>query len=405
MTQSLSRAEARRIALAAQGFGLRRTEAPSGWAAMRRAFEAMGVLQIDSVNVLTRSHYLPVFSRIGAYPRHRLDRASLAPKGRAMVEYWAHEASFLPVEDQPLWRWRMARARTGEGIYAGLSRFAREKRAYIDAVLEEVARHGPLTARALERPGARKGPWWGWSDGKTALEYLFWTGRVTAAGRRNFERVYDIPDRALPRSVLDAPTPGEDEAIRALVSKAARALGVASETDLRDYFRLPVAACRAAIAALAEDGILRPVQVEGWARPGYLARGAAAPRRIAPSALLSPFDPLVWHRDRAERLFDFHYRLELYTPATKRRFGYYVLPFLMRGRLAGRVDLKADRAAGRLLVLGAFAEPGEKPEAVAEALAPELARMAAWLELDDIRVAANGNLAVPLAGIIRRARD
>lgn len=399
MTQSLSNAEARRIALAAQGFGLRRTGAQSGWTAMRRAFEAMGVLQIDSVNVLTRSHYLPLFSRIGAYPRSRLDRASLAPSGRALVEYWAHEASFLPVEDHPLWRWRMARARAGEGIYKGLARFAREKRAYIDAVLDEVARRGPLTARELERPGGRKGPWWGWSDGKTALEYLFWTGAVSAAGRCNFERVYDVPERALPDAVLHAPTPGEAEALRALVAKAADALGVASETDLRDYFRLPVAACRAAIDDLVEAGALERVSVAGWTKPGYLARRAASPRRIAPTALLSPFDPLVWHRDRAERLFDFHYRLELYTPAPKRRFGYYVLPFLMRGRLAGRVDLKADRAAGRLVVPGAFAEPGERVEAVAEALAPELTRLAAWLGLHDgVVVDHNGALARRLAG-------
>ncbi len=353
----------------------------------------MGLLQIDSVNVLVRSHYLPVFSRIGAYDRARLDRRTLAPRGRHLFECWAHEASFVPLDDHPLMRWRMARARRGDGVYKGLAAFGRERAAYVDAVRAEVAARGPVTVGELSAPGERSGAWWGWSDGKTALEYLFAVGEVTAAGRRGFERVYDRVDRAVPAETLNRPTPDEPTAIRHLVARAAAAMGVATETDLRDYYRLPVAACRHAVAALVEDGVLTPVSVEGWAQPAYLARDAVLPNSLAPTALLSPFDPLVWNRARAERVFGFHYRLELYTPPEKRRFGYYVLPFLMNGRLVGRVDLKADRAAGALLVQGAFAERGQSPARIAAALAPELDRLAAWLDLAGTRITPNGDLA------------
>ena len=389
---SLGRGEARRIALAAQGFQARRSKLSSGWERVERTIRTMGLLQIDSVNVLTRSHYLPVFSRIGPYAQSQLDRRSLAASGRRVFEYWAHEASFLPLDAQPLWRWRMARARAGDGLYKGLVRFARERRSYVAAVLDEVGRRGPLTARDLEAPGERTGPWWGWSDGKIALEYLFWTGHVAAAGRRSFERVYDLTDRALPAAVLDMPTPSEAEAMRHLVTHAAAAMGIATAADLRDYFRLPLEACRAAIAALVDSGALVPAMVEGWSQPAYLAAGAERRDRLSPTALLSPFDPLVWNRDRTERLFDFHYRLELYTPAEKRRFGYYVLPFLMNGRLVGRVDLKADRGGSALVVLGAFSEPRERADRVAAALAPELELLAGWLGLEGIRTEANGNL-------------
>ena len=397
MVTSLSRAEARRAALAAQGFRTRRSAATSGWPRIEQAVRTMGLLQIDSVNVLVRSHYLPAFSRIGPYDQGQLDRRSVAPKGRRLFEYWAHEASFLPMDSQPLWRWRMARARTGDGIYQGLVRFARNRADYVTAVLNQVANRGPLTVRDLDAPGESRGPWWGWSDGKIALEYLFWTGQVTAAGRRNFERVYALTEHALPAEILNRPTPDEAEAMRALVGQAASALGVATEADLRDYFRLPVDACRAAVADLVTSGTLVPARVEGWPQPAYLAADADVPARVAATALLSPFDPLIWNRNRTERVFGFRYRLEFYTPAEKRRFGYYVLPFLMNGRLVGRVDLKADRANDSLSVLGAFVEPGQRPERVAAALAPELTVLASWLGLERIRMDATGDLADALA--------
>lgn len=389
---ALGRAEARRLALAAQGFGARRSAAASGWPRIAQAVRTMGLLQIDSVNVLVRSHYLPVFSRIGAYSRDRLDRRSLAPKGRQLFEYWGHEASFLPLDDQPLFRWRMARARRGDGIYKGLAAFGRERADYVAAVRAEVAANGPSTVGDLAEPGESRGAWWGWCDGKTALEYLFCTGEVTAAGRRGFERVYDLTDRALPAETLARPTPTEPAAMRDLVERAARALGVATEADLRDYYRLPLAACRAAVAELVAAGTLLAASVEGWPQPAYVVPDAAVPSRLTPTALLSPFDPLVWNRDRTERLFGFRYRLELYTPPAKRVFGYYVLPFLMNGRLVGRVDLKAERAEGCLLVHGAFAEAGEAPGRIAAALGPELERLADWLGLAGIRIAANGDL-------------
>ena len=390
---SLTRAEARRIALCAQGFDLRRTRQASGWGRSARAIETMGLLQIDSVNVLVRSHYLPVYSRLGPYDRAALERRAFGTRRRALFEYWAHEASLLPLALHPLFRWRMARAKRLEGIYGGLARFVREKRAYVRAVLEEVRAKGPLTARELARPGKRSGPWWGWTDGKAALEYLFWTGEVTTATRRGFERVYDLGERVIPAETWNAPAPGEAEAIRALVALAARALGIATEADLRDYFRLPVSATRSALHELLEAGALVPAAVRGWRPKAYLSAGARCPGQVSGSALLTPFDPLIWARARTERLFDFEYRIEIYTPAAKRRYGYYVLPFLHRGRLVARVDLKAERAQGRLRVQAAHLEPRCEPGATAEALAGELVMLADWLGLDDIRLGRRGDLA------------
>jgi len=396
MIEQLSRAEARRIALAAQGFGARRTKGRSDWPRIAAAIRGMGLLQIDSVNVLLRSHYLPLYARIGPYDRAQLDRRSLGRKNRQLFEYWAHEASFLPLESQPLLRWRMARARQGDGLYSGLRRFAEERPDYIARVRDEVADLGACQLRDLSEPGESRGPWWGWCDGKIALEYLFWTGEVTAAGRQGFERLYDLTERAIPPEILALPTPAEDEAIRSLVARSAQALGIATEAELRDYYRLPVAATKRALQELVEAGLLRPAKVAGWNQAAYLAQGAVAPTRVAPTALLSPFAPLVWHRGRTERLFGFHYRLELYTPAEKRRYGYYVLPFLMNGRLVGRVDLKSDREAATLRVLGAFAEPGVALPKSAEALAEELRLFADWLSLPRIAVVPNGDLAKAL---------
>ncbi|ODT15912.1 MAG: cytoplasmic protein [Kaistia sp. SCN 65-12] len=398
---TLSAEEARRIALAAQGFGGGRADGPAQWRRIAPVVSRMGLLQIDSVNVLVRSHYLPVFSRIGAYARDALDQRAFAGGARrALFEYWAHEASLLPLDMQPLMRWRMRRAAAGVGIYGGLVRFATENPGYVRAVIAEIGRRGPLAASELDDPGERSGPWWGWHKGKTALEYLFWTGEVTTSHRRGFERVYDLTERAIPAAVTAAPTPDEPDAIRALALAGARAHGVATEIDIRDYFRLPVAETKLAIAELVEEGAIEPVTVDGWKQPAYLAAGTAIPKRMTPTALLSPFDPLVWHRPRTERIFDFHYRLEFYTPEPKRIFGYFVMPFLHRGRLEGRVDLKADRAAGRLRVFGVFVEAGvRRADDMIFALATELRRLAGWLELTDIAVETD----TPAATTLRRA--
>jgi hypothetical protein len=390
---TLAAGEARRIALAAQGFGARPAIGLRTPAALRRAVARIGLLQIDSVNVLVRSHYLPLFSRSGPYAPELLERAAYNGRRRGLFEYWGHEASLLPVELQPLLRWRMERARAGKGLWGRLARFGREQHAFIATVLEEVRARGPLSASELEQGGRSRGPWWGWSHGKEALEWLFWAGEVTTATRRRFERVYDLPARALPPAILAAPTPPEPEAQRALVHIAARALGVATEADLRDYFRLLLADTRARVAELVEAGDLLPVRVEGWTQQAYLHRDARAPGHVDARALLSPFDSLVWDRKRAERLFQFHYRLEIYTPAPRRKYGYYVLPFLLGDRLVARIDLKSDRQASSLRVLGGHVEPGIEPAAIAEPLAHELGLMAAWLGLERVDVAARTELA------------
>lgn len=395
---SLTAAEARRIALAAQGFGKRRTAARSSWPHVSAAIDHMGLLQLDSVNVLVRSHYLPAYSRIGDYDRAALDRRAFQDGARRQFfEYWAHEASLLPNHLHPLMRWRMARARRLVGVYKSHAEWVRSAKGYIQAVKRELAAHGPLAAADLSDPGERSGPWWGWHRGKAALEYLFRTGEVTTASRRGaFERVYDLTERVVPADVLAQKTPPEAEAIRELAAAGAKAFGVATEFDIRDYFRLPVAEARRAVTELVEEGRLEPVTVEGWSKPAFLFAGTPAPNTIAATALLSPFDPLVWFRPRTERLFDFHYRIEIYTPQAKRRFGYYVLPFLHDGRLRGRVEVKAARGDGALDVLGAHAEPGIAPERIAPALALELERLAAWLSLGKVRVAGRGDLAEAL---------
>jgi len=328
--------------------------------------------------VLSRAHYLPGFARLGPYDRSALDRAAhYAP--RRLFEYWGHEASLMPVELHPLLRWRMARAH--DEAWGGMRRVARERPELLRDVLEQVRERGPLAARDLaEKRPRRSGPWWDWSESKKAIELLFWSGEVTSARRRNFERLYDLPDRVLPRAVLDAPTPAEEDAQRALVRLAAIAMGVAAEPELRDYFRLPAAAIRPRVAELVEAGELVPVEVEGWDRPGYLHRDARIPRRVAARALLGPFDNLLWERGRVERLYGFRFRLEIYVPQPKRVYGYYVLPFLLGDRLVARADLKADRQAGLLRVHAVHQEAGAPPE-TAEALHEELELLAGWLGL------------------------
>ena len=396
---SLSLAEARRIALAAQGFG-----APAPAEANARHLKSMvgrlGLIQIDSVNVVARSHYMPAFSRLGAYDRAHLENAAWGKKP-ALFEYWAHEASLMPVEMQPLLRWRMKRAERGER-YVGAPRVLTPKqRAFMATVLERIEDEGALASSELQMGAKGTGGWWGWSESKRALEWMFWTGELTTRTRRNsFERVYDLSERVLPAHILAAPTPSEPDALRALIDISARALGVASETDLRDYFRVKPELCRNAIASLVEDGVLIPVTVEGW-KTAYLHRDAKIPRRVETRALLSPFDNLIFHRDRAQRLFDAQIKLEIYTPAPKRTHGYYVLPFLLNDRIVARVDLKADRRAGALAVLATHLEEHASAALVAPPLAETLREMADWLGLADVRVARRGDFAGPLAAEIR----
>jgi uncharacterized protein YcaQ len=394
--ERVSAAQARRIALAAQGFAdPARAGAPSG-RAVRRLFDRVGLVQIDSVNVLQRAHYLPLFSRVGPYDPDLLDRAAhYAP--RRLFEYWGHEASLIPVGLQPALRWRMERA--ADDAWGGIRRIQRDRPDLVAEVLEEVRAAGPVAASAVlehERP-ERTGPWWDWSDVKRAMEWLFWSGQITSARRRGFERLYDLPERVFPAEVLAEPTPPLEEAQRTLLRVAARSLGVATESDLRDYFRLPAPDAKARVAELVEAGDLWPVQVEGWRQAAYLDPAARMPRRVHARALVGPFDSLIWERPRVERLFGFRYRIEIYVPAPKRVHGYYVLPFLLGDRLVARVDLKADRQGGALRVQAAHAEPDAPPETAVE-LRAELESMAGWLGLERIDVVPRGDLAPALAG-------
>ena len=393
---TLTAAEARRIALAAQGFAAARPEGEVTRRQLLQTVERLGVVQIDSVNVLSRTHYLPAFSRLGAYPRALLEEVAWGRRP-ALFEYWAHEASLLPLSAQPLLRWRMADAHDGVGVWKGVARFLRERRDLVDRALAEIRARGPLAASELELGDGGNGGWWGWSEAKRALESLFWTGELTTATRRGtFERVYGLPETVLPRTVRNAPTPARDDAQRQLLRIAARALGVATERDLRDYFRMGVAETRERLAELVEAGDLRPVAVKGWRETAYLDPAARRPRRIAASALLSPFDNAIWFRERTERMFGIRVRLEIYTPAHKRTHGYYVLPFLEGDALTARVDLKADRKTATLRVQASHAEPSATPDTAAR-LAEELRRMAGWLGLQRVAVEPRGDLARALA--------
>jgi hypothetical protein len=404
----LRAASARRIALAAQGFAAPRPAGVIDRGHIRRVIDRVGLLQLDSVNVLCRSHYLPVFARLGPYPRELLDRLAVhagserPPRAdaerRALFEYWGHEASLLPVALQPLLRWRMERVHAE--AWDSVRRIVTEQPQIVEEVLALVTERGPLRAAdtGYSRSSAKPGMW-DRHEGKTALEYLFYDGRVTAARRSNFERIYDLTERVLPAAVLDVQTPTEQDAQRELVRISARCLGVATEPDIGDYFRLPRAASKARVAELVAAGELEPVEVEGWTAPAYLWPGARRPRQVAARALLSPFDSLIWRRERTERLFSFRYRLEIYTPAAKRVYGYYVLPFLLGEDLVARVDLKADGASGTLRVLGAFLEAGREAASVAPELAAELVLMAGWLGLERVSVSPRGGLAAALASM------
>jgi uncharacterized protein YcaQ len=383
MTDTLSLPAARRIALAAQAFGSVRP-AMVNQGHLRRTVERLSLHQIDSVNVLARAHYLPAFSRLGRYDRTLMDRAAWGrPSERRLFEYWAHEASLLPLDLHPLLRWRMAQADRGEAGWSGMRAFATTRRTEAEAVLARIRDTGPMAASDFEHGRSRSG-WWEWSETKRALEWLFWAGHITTRTRRGgFERVYDLTERVIPAAILELPTPSERDSHRMLIARAAVSLGIATAIDLRDYFRLKPDDARIAITSLVEEGTLLPAAVNGWSQPAYLHKDARQPRRIKGQALLAPFDPLIWERARTERLFGFRYRIEIYTPAERRVHGYYVLPFLMDDRIVARVDLKADRAGSRLLVQATHIEPGAPPE-TPKRLAAELKMMADWLGLEAV---------------------
>jgi len=384
---ALSLKQARRLALSAQGFNSRQPPATITSRHVTQLIERLGVLQIDSVNALVRSHYLPLYSRLGNYPQKLLDQAAWSQgQQRKLFEYWGHEASLLPVELYPLMRWRMQRASQGEGIYQQMARFGREQQPTIARVLQAVRDQGALGAGSLNTRQERAGPWWDWSEEKHALEWLFAAGEVTVAGRRGFERLYDLPERVLPSSIINHPQLSEADAQRGLLLHAVKALGVGTEKDIRDYFRQDPAPARAGLAELVEEGAIEVVQVKGWKQPAYVLPEFKVPKKVTASALLSPFDSLIWERGRTERLFDFHYRLEIYTPAHKRVYGYYVLPFLHNERIAARVDLRAERAAGRLAVHAVHEEEPGLDEEGMFALAAHLRRLADWLGLPEVLI-------------------
>jgi len=386
----LSNDEARRVALAAQGFADRRPTGRVDVRHLRRVLQRIKLLQLDSVNVVVRSHYMPFFSRLGPYPQELL--YDLAFKRRELFEYWGHEASLLPVEHHHLFRHRMAEAKPRHRPQA----LFRDQPGYADTVLEEVRNRGPLTVADLEQPGERTGPWWGYGPGKVALEWHFRTGNVTTRERRGFTRVYDLTDRVIPDHVLAQPEPSTEEAHRQLLMLSAEAHGVGTAKDLADYYRLNVPRARPRLEELADAGQLERVTVEGWKQPAFLHPDATVPRRIEGRALLTPFDPVVWLRERASRLLNFDYTIEIYVPEPKRQYGYYVMPFMLDGQLVARVDLKADRQASVLRAQAAHLEDGADAKRVASELAGELRTMADWLGLEGVAVGRRGDLASEL---------
>jgi uncharacterized protein YcaQ len=376
---SLSIADARRIALAAQGFDTARPKTKATQRHVDALIARLGVIQIDSVNVLVRSQELPLFARLGNHDRNAIPKATEAQK---LFEYWGHEAAHLPVDLHPLFRWKMDAARTGKVTHWGLTSFYEENKAFVKRTLKHVVTNGATTSRELSTRTEKKGTWWDWDEAKVALEYLFLTGQLMSRGRgSDFARIYDTPERVLPQRVIDALTPSEHDARKQLLVCSAIAQGVATASDLADYYRQKLATVKPLIAELVEEGELREVAVDGWTEKAFVHRNAKLPKQLHATALLSPFDSLVWCRPRNERLFNFHYRIEIYTPKEKRKFGYYVLPFMMNGEMVGRVDLKADRANSKLLVHSIHTETGVKRSAINDALNAELRTMASWLGL------------------------
>ncbi|MFH5229759.1 winged helix-turn-helix domain-containing protein [Antrihabitans spumae] len=401
--RQISAATARRIALAAQGFAGRLPASAPTRRTVLGVVDKTQLLQIDSVSAVVRAHYAPVFSRIGEYDRTLLDDAvwsHSARKPRQFVEYWAHEAALLPVEDWPLMRWRMREFEFGRWSHA--RRVNERNPGLVDDVLAAVAEVGPAGAGAIEKylergnNGPKRSSWWDLSDTKIVCEQLFASGELSVDKRVAFTRQYDLTERVIPAHVRERDV-DEADAIRELVTRSARALGIATEPDLRDYYRLKRIQTEPAIAELVDSGVLEPVTVSGWDKPAYLHSEARAPRKITGSALLCPFDPLIFCRPRTQQIFGFHFRIEIYTPEPKRVHGYYVFPFLLDGELVGRVDLRAERGTGRLLVPAAFTEDGHRTDRVASELADALRRMAKWLEIDEIVIGERGDLAAMLA--------
>jgi hypothetical protein len=381
---ALSIADARALALAAQGFDTPRPANKATHRHVNSLISRLGVIQIDSVNVLVRSQELPLFSRLGNHDRNAIPKATESQK---IFEYWGHEAAHLPVEIHPLFRWKMEAARLGKARHWGLTSFYDDNKAFVKRMFKHVETNGPTTARELstrtEKRGADKKTWWDWDESKTALEYLFLTGQLMSRGRgTDFARIYDTPERVLPPNILNAQTPTEHDARKHLLVRSAIAQGVATAGDLADYYRQKPTAVKPLIAELLEEGELRAVTVDGWTEKVFVHRSAKPPKQLHATALLSPFDSLVWCRPRNERLFDFHYRIEIYTPKEKRMFGYYVLPFMMNGQMVGRVDLKADRVNSKLLVHSVHTEKGFRRATIDDALNNELRTMAAWLQLN-----------------------
>lgn len=400
MTETLSASAARRVALAAQGFGRDRPTTVTT-RALRSTFTRMGITQIDSVNVFSRSHYMPYFSRLGSYDTSALDRLFFGRRG-PYTEYWAHVATLIPIEDWGLWRFRMDANRAK---YLG-DDWAYENDGTIQWVRAELAARGPLRPAEIEDDAHRaaRGPWWDWSAVKVALERMFLAGDVAIAGRRGFERRYALAEHVIPSDALDAAVPYPD-AIRELVRRAMRSYGVATAADIADYYRVrDRGAIMTAIRELEDAGEIRPLRVEGWQvagrpAPAWIHADQRVPRRVDAAALLTPFDPVVWFRDRAARLFDFDYRIEIYTPEPKRVFGYYSLPVLAGDTIIGRIDLKADRAASRLLVQSAWWEH-ESHREQADRIAAEIRLSAQWQGLESISVGTWGDAADDIAGAL-----
>ena len=375
---SLSIADARALALAAQGFDTARPKTKATQRHVDALLSRLGVIQIDSVNVLVRSQELPLFSRLGNHNRNAIPKATEQQK---LFEYWGHKAAHLPVEIHPLFRWKMEAARLGKAKHWGLTSFYDDNKAFVKRMLKHVEKNGPTTSRELSTRTEKKGTWWDWDEAKVALEYLFLTGQLMSRGRgTDFARIYDTPERVLPKDVLNAPTPKEHDARKQLLVRSAIAQGVATASDLADYYRQKPATVKPLITELVEEGELRVVAVDGWTEKAFVHHRAKLPKQLHATALLSPFDSLVWCRPRNERLFNFHYRIEIYTPKEKRKFGYYVLPFMMNGEMVGRVDLKADRANSKLLVHSVHTEKGVKRSTINDALNNELRTMASWLD-------------------------
>lgn len=402
-TSDFSAEEARRIAVAAQGFADPRPVGRVDARHFRRVLGRLGLVQIDAVNVVARSHYLPFYARLGPYPQEALDE--FAWSGRHMFEYWGHAASLIPLEDYPLYRHRMEQ-RDGDRWSAQVrDRFD----AYVEDILGQVHERGPLVIGDLEGGGPRRGGWWGWSDAKIVVEHLFRAGRVAVTRRTGFQRLYDTPERAFPDEVRSLPAPSPEEAYRTFLLRAARHYGIGTAADLSDYYRVGRGGggggwrrAQTVLDELAEEGAIERVGVEGWAEPAYLSLEAKLPRSIEARAVVSPFDSLVWFRDRTERVWDFRYTLELYVPPPRRRFGYYVLPMLLNDQLVGRVDLKSDRRGSVLLARAAHVEEGQDPRRVAGELAAELRQMASWLGLERAQAAPRGNLGPALRTALGR---